>query len=82
MLEERVNQTFPRAAGRVPRATLLCYLLSVLHAAAAVALGAFKAFGDRGPSITIGCLIGAAGFGLWIALGTGLALLAEISDHR
>jgi hypothetical protein len=78
MLSEQVSFAFPRRRGLVPRASVLCYCLAVLHAAIAVSWGIYE--GDA-RSIGIGVVAATAAFGLWIAIGTGLALLAEIADR-
>ena len=78
MLSEQVSTAFPRRRGLVPRAAVLCYCLAVLHAASAVSWGIYE---DETRTIGIGVVAATAAFGFWVAIGTALALLAEIADR-
>jgi hypothetical protein len=78
VLQDRVAQTFDRPGGQVPRAAVLSYALAVVFAGAAVSFGIFE---GGGRNIAMGCLAAVFGFGLWIALGTHLALHAQIADR-
>jgi len=75
---DMISERFARAPGQVPRATVACYAAAVLTAAVAIANGLFH---GNGRSVALGLLIGAVGAVAWTALGTGLALLAQIADR-
>ena len=75
---DMIPERFPRGAGQVPRATVACYGAAVLTAVVAVGYGMFR---GNGRSISLGLLEAAAGAIVWVAIGTGLALLAQIADR-
>jgi hypothetical protein len=74
-----IGERFPRDPGGTPRATIACYAVAVLTAAVAVAAGLIE---GTGRSIAGGILIAIGGATLWVAIGTGLALLAQVADRR
>src|SRR3954447_17793052 len=76
--EDEVGTMFYRAPGQTPRAATLAYLLGFLHLVAAVATGIWLG-SER--EIGGGILIGVFGFGLWMAIGTAVSLLARIADR-
>ncbi len=69
---------FPRAAGETPRATYACYAAAVLHGATSAAAGLIE---GSARDIAIGFLIAVFGAVLWCAIGTALALLAQVADR-
>jgi hypothetical protein len=75
---DMIPQRFARSAGQVPRATVACYAAAVLTAVVAIGYGMFR---GNGRSVSLGLLEAAAGAILWVALGTALALLAQIADR-
>ena len=74
-----IPERFPRGPGQAPRATVACYAVAVLTAVVAVAVGLFE--GD-GRSVATGILAAIVSATAWVAIGTGLALLAQIADRR
>lgn len=76
---ETIPERFPRAPGQAPRATVACYAVAILHAAISVAIGLF---GSTGRSVAYGVLAAIFGAVIWVAIGTGLSLLAQIADRR
>jgi hypothetical protein len=74
-----IGERFPREPGGTPRASIACYAVAVLTAAVAVAVGLF---GGTGRTVAEGLLVAIGGATLWVAIGTGLALLAQIADRR
>jgi hypothetical protein len=76
---DMIPERFPRGPGQVPRATVACYAVAVLTAVVAIAVGLFE--GD-GRSVAEGILAAILGATLWVAIGTTIALLAQISDRR
>lgn len=70
---------FARAAGDTPRAAYACYAAAVLHAATSAAIGLIE---GSAREIAIGFLVAVFGAVLWCAIGTGLALLAQVADRR
>ena len=78
MLSEQVSAAFPRRRGLTPRASVLCYCLAVLHAAIAVSWGLYE---GETRDIGIGIVAATAALGLWIAIGTAIALLAQVADR-
>ena len=76
---DMIPERFPRGPGQVPRATAACYAVAVLTAVVAVAIGLFE--GD-GRSVAGGILAAIFGATLWVAIGTSIALLAQIADRR
>src|SRR3954469_7399226 len=77
MLQDDVADAFWRPLGSVPRATALAYAIAVLWATVHVATGIYDG-GRR--HVTDEILTAIYGFGLWVAIGTGIALLAQIAD--
>jgi hypothetical protein len=73
-----IAERFPRAPGQTPRAAAACYAAAVLTAAVAIAYGLFR--GD-GRSVAVGLLTATGGAILWCAIGTALALLAQLADR-
>jgi hypothetical protein len=73
-----IGERFPRAPSQTPRAAAACYAAAVLTAAVAVAYGLF---GGTGRSVAIGLLVAVGGAILWCAVGTALALLAQLADR-
>src|SRR4051794_15678802 len=78
MLQDDVARAFWRPFGSVPRAAPLAYAIAVLWATVHIATGLYDG-GRR--HITDEILTAVYGFGVWVAIGTGLALLAQIADH-
>src|SRR4051794_41937255 len=76
---DMIPERFPRGPGQVPRATVACYAVAVLTAVVAVAVGLFE--GD-GRSVAEGILAAILGATLWVAIGTSIALLAQVADRR
>jgi len=76
---DMIPERFPRGPGAIPRATVACYAVAVLTAVVAIAVGLFE--GD-GRSVAVGILAAIGGATLWVAIGTGLALLAQVADRR
>jgi hypothetical protein len=74
-----IGERFPRGPGQVPRATAACYAAAVLTATVAVAVGLFW---GTVRSVAGGILVAIGGATLWVAIGTALALLAQIADRR
>ena len=74
-----IGERFPREPGGTPRATIACYAVAILTAAVAVAVGLIN---HTGKSVAEGILVAIGGATLWVAIGTGLALLAQIADRR
>ncbi len=75
---DTIPERFARAVGQVPRATLACYAVAVLTATVAVAVGLL---GGDAADVAMGILAAIAGATLWVAIGTALALLAQIADR-
>jgi hypothetical protein len=69
---------FRRPLGRTPWATAFAYAIGVLHFTATVATGLWN---DTRESIANGFLDGVYWLGAWVALGTIIALLAQIADR-
>ena len=78
MLQDDVARAFWRQLGSVPLATALAYAIAVLWATVHVATGLYD--GGRA-HITDEILTAVYGFGIWVALGTAIALLAQIADR-
>jgi hypothetical protein len=76
---DTIPERLPRAPGQVSRAAIACYACAVLHAAIAVTVGLFD---GTGRSMAIGLVAAIFGSTLWVAIGTGLALLGQIADRR
>jgi hypothetical protein len=76
---DTIPERLPRAPGQTSRASIACYACAVLHAAIAVTVGLFD---GTGRSMAIGLVAAIFGATLWVAIGTGLALLAQIADRR
>jgi hypothetical protein len=76
---DEIPERFPRLAGQVPRAAVACYAAAILHAATAASAGLI---GGSAREISIGFITAFFGAVLWVAIGTGLALLAQIADRR
>jgi hypothetical protein len=74
-----IPERFPRGPGQVPRATIACYAAAMLTAAVAISLGLF---GGTARTVAFGVLEAIAGGIAWTAMGTALALLAQIADRR
>lgn len=75
---DTIPERFARAVGQVPRATLACYAVAILTATVAIAVGLL---GGEARDVATGILAAIAGATLWVAIGTGLALLAQIADR-
>jgi hypothetical protein len=78
MLQDDVARAFWRQLGSVPLATALSYAIAVLWATVHVATGLYDG-GRR--HITDEILTAVYGFGIWVAIGTAIALLAQIADR-
>jgi hypothetical protein len=78
MLQDDVARAFWRQLGSVPLATALAYAIAVLWATVHVATGLYDG-GRR--HITDEILTAVYGFGIWVAIGTAIALLAQIADR-
>ena len=76
---EMLTERFPRGAGQIPRATVACYAVAILTAAVSLGVGVING-GAR--DVCLGLLGAIAGATFWAALGTAVALLAEIADRR
>ena len=76
---DMIPERFPRGPGQVPRATVACYAVAVLAATVAVAVGLIQ---HTGRSVAYGIGAAIVGATLWVAIGTALALLAQIADRR
>ena len=76
---DMIPERFPRGAGQIPRATVACYAVAILTAAVAIGVGLVH---HTARSTAIGILSGVAGATLWVAIGTALALLAQVADRR
>src|SRR3954449_13512388 len=76
---DMIPERFPRGPGEIPRAAVACYAVAVLTAVVAVAVGLFE--GD-GRSVAEGILAAILGATLWVAIGTSIALLAQVADRR
>jgi hypothetical protein len=75
---EMIPERFPRGAGQIPRATVACYAVAILTAAVALGIGLIE---GSGRSFAIGLLGAIGGATIWVAIGTALALLAQIADR-
>ena len=75
---EMIPERFPRSAGQIPRATVACYAVAVLTAAVSLGVGMFD---GSARSVAIGVLGAIGGATLLVAIGTMLALLAQIADR-
>src|SRR4051812_37293097 len=69
---------FWRPLGRTPLATSLAYGIAILHLSVSIAEGLWD---DTRESIANGFLDGIYWFGGWVALGTIIALLAQVADR-
>ena len=78
MLQDDVARAFWRQLGSVPLATALAYAIAVLWATVHVATGLYD--GGRA-HVTDEILTAVYGFGIWVAIGTAIALLAQIADR-
>jgi hypothetical protein len=76
---DMIPERFPRGPGEIPRASTACYAVAVLTAVVAVAVGLFEGDGRSVAAGILGAIVGAT---LWVAIGTGLALLAQVADRR
>jgi hypothetical protein len=76
---DTIPERLPRAPGQVSRAAIACYAAAILHATVAVAVGLL---GNTARTVAEGILVGVFGAVLWVAIGTGLALLGQIADRR
>jgi hypothetical protein len=75
---DTIPERFSRAAGQAPRATVAAYAMAVLHAAIAITVGLI---GGEPTTIALGFAAAVTGAVLWVAVGTLLALLAQIADR-
>ena len=75
---DELSARFARERGETPRATWGCYAAAVLHAAAAASIGLIE---GEARDIAIGLVAAFFGAVLWVAIGTGLALLAQAADR-
>lgn len=75
---DTIPERFSRATGQVPRATVAAYAMAVLHAAVSITVGLI---GGEPTTIAVGLGIAVSGAVLWVAVGTLLALLAQIADR-
>lgn len=73
-----ISERLSRPVGELPRASAACYGAAILHAAGATTYGLID-----GDSRVIAIALAAAFFGAvaWVAIGTAIALLAQIADR-
>lgn len=73
-----ISERLARPPGELPRAAAACYGAAILHAAGATTYGLID---GRARPIAIALAVAFFGSVLWVAVGTLIALVAQIADR-